>query len=290
MPRLALLLSTLVWGATFPATKAALEQLPPLSFLFLRFFIGTAVTLALFGLIGWPWRRDKALLRMSAIATVYLFLGYTTQTVGLRYTTASNSAFITALYVVLVPMVLRRFDRRTWLSAGLASLGLWLLIDPSVAVNIGDLLSLVCAAAFAGHIACLESYSRQGDPRSLFLWQLVFMTGLMGPAMLLEAPEMHRFAATAVLVVGLTVTGVLATGAFAVQVWVQRRLPAQHVALIFSLEPAYAAWLSWYFLGEQMNAQGWVGSGLILAAVILGAAGMAEHDVAVTSVPGPNPV
>src|SRR6185295_4336600 len=137
MPRFALLLSTLVWGATFPATKAALEQLPPLSFLFLRFFIGTAVTLALFGLIGWPWRRDKALLRMSAIATVYLFLGYTTQTVGLRYTTASNSAFITALYVVLVPMVLRRFDRRTWLSAGLASLGLWLLIDPSVAVNIG---------------------------------------------------------------------------------------------------------------------------------------------------------
>jgi len=289
MPRFALLLSTLVWGATFPATKAALEQLPPLSFLFLRFFIGTVVTLSLFGLLRWPWRRDKAVLRMSVIATVYLFFGYTTQTVGLRYTTASNSAFITALYVVLVPMVLRRFDRRTWLSAGLATAGLWLLVNPSVEVNVGDLLSLACAAAFAGHIACLESYSRQGDPRSLFLWQLVLMTALMGPAMLLEAPEAHRFAATTVLIVGLAVTGVLATGAFAVQVWVQRRLPAQQVALIFSLEPAYAAWLSWYFLGEQLNAQGWAGSGLILAAVILGATGMARHDVTVTSVPGPNP-
>jgi len=290
MPRLALLLSTLIWGATFPATKAALEQLPPLSFLFLRFLIGTLVTLALFGLLHWPWRRDTMLLRMSAIATVYLFLGYTTQTVGLRYTTASNSAFITALYVVLVPMILRRFDRRTWLSAGLATVGLWLLINPTVAVNVGDLLSLVCAVAFAGHIVCLESYSRKGDARSLFLWQLVFMTGLMGPAMILEGPQSHHFALTGVLAVGLTVTGVLATGAFGVQVWVQQRMPAQQVALIFSLEPAYAAWLSWYFLGEQLDAWGWVGSALILAAVVLGATRPSRRDVAIGPIPGPSPV
>ena len=290
MPRLALLLSTLIWGATFPATKAALEQLPPLSFLFLRFLIGTLVTLALFGLLRWPWRRDRTLLRMSAVATVYLFVGYTTQTVGLRYTTASNSAFITALYVVLVPMILRRFDRRTWLSAGLATAGLWLLINPTVAVNVGDLLSLICAIAFAGHIVCLESYSRKSDARSLFLWQLVFMTSLMGPAMILEGPQAHHFALTGVLAVGLAVTGVLATGAFGVQVWVQRRLPAQQVALIFSLEPAYAAWLSWYFLGEQLDTWGWVGSGLILAAVFLGATRSSQRDVAVGPIPGPSPV
>jgi drug/metabolite transporter (DMT)-like permease len=73
-----------------------------------------------------------------------------------------------------------------------------------------------------------------------------------------------------VLLVGLGVTGGLATGAFAVQVWAQRVMPAQQVALIFSLEPAFAAWLSWYFLGEQMSAQGWIGSLLILAGVIIG--------------------
>ena len=290
MPRLALLLSTLIWGATFPATKAALEQLPPLSFLFLRFLIGTLVTLALFGLLRWPCRRNPTLLRMSAIATVFLFLGYTTQTAGLRYTTASNSAFITALYVVLVPMILRRFDRRTWLSAGLATVGLWLLINPTVAVNAGDLLSLVCAIAFAGHIVCLESYSRKDDARSLFLWQLVFMTSLTGPAMILESPQAHDFALTGVLAVGLTVTGVLATGAFGVQVWVQRRIPAQQVALIFSLEPAYAAWLSWYFLDEQLAAWGWVGSALILAAVVLGATRPSGRDVAIGPIPGPSPV
>ena len=290
MPRFALLLSTLIWGATFPATKAALAQLPPLSFLFLRFLLGTVATLALFALFKWPWRRHRALLRMSAIATIFLFVGYTTQTIGLRYTTASNSAFITALYVVLVPIVLRRFDRRTWLCAILATVGLWLLIDPTVAVNVGDLLSLVCAVAFAGHIVCLESYSRISDARSLFLWQMVLMTCLMGPAMLMESPEAHNFSPTPVLIMALAVTGGLATGAFAIQVWVQRRLPAQQVALIFALEPAYAAWLSWYFLGEQLDEYGWAGSGLILAAVLLGATRATQHKPALGPIPGPTPV
>jgi len=73
------------------------------------------------------------------------------------------------------------------------------------------------------------------------------------------------------LVVGLVVTGVLATGAFAVQMWAQRLLPAQQVALLFAADPAVAAWLSWYFLGENLDAQGWFGSAMILGGVLLGA-------------------
>jgi drug/metabolite transporter (DMT)-like permease len=69
----------------------------------------------------------------------------------------------------------------------------------------------------------------------------------------------------------LGVTGGLATGAFAVQMWAQQIVPAQQVALVFASEPAYAAWLSWYFLGESLDRAGWIGSGLILAAVVLGA-------------------
>jgi drug/metabolite transporter (DMT)-like permease len=272
MPRLALLLSTLIWGATFPATKAVLEQVPPFSFLFVRFLIGLGVAWMVFRLLGWRLRSDRATLRMSAIATVFLFVGYATQTVGLRYTTASNSAFITALYVVLVPVFMRRFEPRTWLAAGLATAGLWLLVNPTVALNRGDLLSLACAAGFAAHIVCLESYARQGDGRSFFFWQLVLVTGLMSPAMAIEAPDAASFAPTVVLVVALVVTGGFATGAFAVQVWAQQRLPAQQVALIFSLEPAYAAWLAWYFLGERLDSEGWLGSALILIAVLIGAA------------------
>ena len=273
MPRLALLLTTFIWGATFPATKAVLEQIPPFSFLFLRFLLGALLVGG--GFLLWRLRvhREPAVLRASAIATCWLFLGYVLQTVGLRYSTASNSAFITALYVVIVPLILRRFDRRVWVATGIATVGLWLLVKPSTSANFGDLLTLGCAIAFAAHIACLERFTREVDAPSLFAWQMMASVVLLLPTMLIEQAPAQAFAPTALLLVGLGVTGGLATGAFAVQMWVQRIVPAQQVALIFASEPAYAAWLSWYFLGETLDTQGWVGSGLILLAVVVGAYG-----------------
>jgi drug/metabolite transporter (DMT)-like permease len=71
--------------------------------------------------------------------------------------------------------------------------------------------------------------------------------------------------------IGLGVTGGFATGAFAVQMWAQQLIPAQQVALVFASEPVYAAWLAWYFLGETLDFQGWIGSALILLAVVIGA-------------------
>ena len=273
MPRLALLLTTLIWGATFPATKAVLDQIPPFSFLCLRFLLGALLVGG--GFLLWRLRlhREPAVLRASAIATCWLFLGYVLQTVGLRYATASNSAFITALYVVFVPLILRRFGWRVWLATGIATVGLWLLVKPSASGNLGDLLTLGCAVSFAAHIACLERFTREVDAPSLFAWQMMALVVLLFPTMLIEQAPAQAFAPTVLLLVGLGVTGGLATGAFAVQMWVQRIVPAQQVALIFASEPAYAAWLSWYFLGETLDTEGWIGSGLILLAVVVGAYG-----------------
>lgn len=271
MPRLALLLTTLIWGATFPATKAALEQIPPLSFLFLRFLLGSLLIAIWFAAMGHRLRWDHGILRAAGIATGFLFLGYVFQTVGLRYTSASNSAFLTALYVIIVPLILRRFDRRVILAAAVATVGLWLLVKPSTTMSQGDLMTLACAAAFAAHIVCLERFTRLFDAPSLLLWQMAAMTLLFVPTMWWEQAPAVAFAPTSVLLVGLGVTGGLATGAFAVQMWAQQLVPAQQVALVFASEPAYAAWLSWYFLGETLDAQGWLGSGLILLAVIVGA-------------------
>ncbi|MGC4096314.1 MAG: DMT family transporter [Nitrospira sp.] len=273
MPRLALLLTTVIWGATFPATKAALEQIPPLSFLLLRFFLGTVLVLLWFVISRHRLHRDRAVLGASALTTVFLFLGYLLQTVGLRYTSASNSAFLTALYVIFVPMMLMRIDRRIVLATGIAMVGLWLLVKPDTAMNLGDLMTLGCAVAFAGHIICLERFTRQVDAPSLFVWQMLAMTVLFLPAPWWEETTQNAFSPTAVLLIGLGVTGVLATLAFAVQMWAQRLVPAQQVALLFASEPAYAAWLSWYFLGETLDPQGWIGSALILLAVIIGAFG-----------------
>lgn len=273
MPRLALLLTTIIWGATFPATKAALEQIPPLSFLFLRFLLGTLLVLLWFVICRRRLYRDRAVMEASALTTVFLFLGYLLQTVGLNHTSASNSAFLTALYVIFVPLILMRIDRRVVLAVAIAVVGLWLLIKPNTSMNVGDLMTLGCAVAFAGHIICLERFTRQVDAPSLLVWQMVAMTVLFLPAPWWEEVSASAFSPTAVLLIGLGVTGVLATLAFAVQMWAQKQVPAQQVAVLFASEPAYAAWLSWYFLGETLDVQGWVGSALILLAVVIGAFG-----------------
>ncbi len=270
MPQFALLLTTFVWGATFPATKAALEQISPLSFLFLRFLLGMTVVFAVLLFFRRPLIRDTSMMRASLIATAWLFIGYVLQTVGLRFTTASNSAFITVLYVVFVPLYLLRLGLHTWASNGIALAGLWLLVRPTASANLGDLLTLGSAAAFAAHMVCLERYTRVTDPVSLFAWQLLLMTVAMSGAMWWEQPTLAMFEPSRVLAVGLVVTGILATGAFAVQMWAQRLLPAQQVALLFAAEPAVAAWLAWYFLGEHLDAQGWFGSAMILGGVLLG--------------------
>ncbi|MBD0315821.1 MAG: DMT family transporter [Nitrospiraceae bacterium] len=275
MPRLALLLTTLIWGATFPATKAALEQIPPLSFLFLRFMLGAVLVWMWFALARHTAHRSREVLAASATATVFLFAGYVLQTVGLAYTSASNSAFLTALYVVFVPLMLRRFELRVISATAIATAGLWLLVKPSARINIGDLMTLACAVAFAGHIICLERFTRAFDASSLLAWQMTAMALLFVPTLYWERAPSAAFAPTGALLVALVVTGGLATGAFAVQMWAQQHVPAQQVALLFASEPAYAAWLSWYFLGETLDLQGWVGSALILTAVVIGAMGTA---------------
>jgi drug/metabolite transporter (DMT)-like permease len=278
-PQLALLLTTLIWGATFPATKAVLTQIAPIPFLFVRFLLGAILVAGVLLSMRRRVRSDAPVLKLAAIATIFLYLGYLLQTIGLRYTTASNSAFITALYVVFVPLFLRRFGVRIWASAALAIAGLWLLVNPTVQLNLGDVLTLGCAMAFAAHIISLEAFIPRTEPASLFMWQLIFVTLALGPTMALEPPDAAQLAPTQVFLIALLVTGVLATGAFAIQMWAQQLLPAQRVALIFSLEPAFAAWLSWMTLDEHLEAMAWVGSALILCGVIIGATQATEKDV-----------
>src|SRR2546426_6389421 len=231
-----------------------------------------------------PIVRTAETLRAAAIASVFLFTGYVAQTVGMRYTTASNSAFITALYVVLVPLFLRRFDLRLWTALSLAVSGLWLLIRPSSEMNRGDLYTLVCAVAFALHIIAVEAYVHRSDVLSFSAWQLAMVAGaLVGPA-LTEGYRPWSVAFTPTLLWALVITGVLATAlAFCVQVWAQQHGPAQRVALIFALEPALAAWLSWLVLGERLDAMGLVGSGLITAGVLIGTMPARRADASFTA-------
>ena len=280
MPQIALILTTVIWAATFPATKVALNEMSPLMFLFLRFLVSTIAVGAVMMLLKGPLRRDARSLGFAAIASIFLLIGYVTQTVGLRYTSASNSAFITALYVVFVPLFLRRFSIQLWTALSLALVGLGLLIRPSAEMSVGDLYTLACAVAFALHIIALEFFVAKTDFQSLASWQLIMVTvALLVPAFL-EGPPPRAASFTPTVIAALCITGVLATGlAFFIQVWAQRHVPAQRVALIFALEPALSAWMSWLVLGEQLDVIGWAGSALILTGVLIGTtATTAPHD------------
>jgi drug/metabolite transporter (DMT)-like permease len=271
MPQFALLLTTIIWAATFPATKLALAEVPTVAFLLLRFIMSAIAIGMVVVALRQRLRCDGKTLRMAAIASVFLFLGYITQTVGLRYTTASNSAFITALYVVFVPLFLGRFTVQLSFALMFAVGGLMLLLRPTTTVNLGDVYTLACAVAFAFHIISLEWFARKSEYQSLAIWQVILVCiALLGPAVHEGYhPDAIRFTPT--LIGALLVTGVLATGfAFYIQVWAQRHVPAQRVALIFALEPALSAWMSWLVLGERLDASGWLGSILILAGVLTG--------------------
>ncbi|TLY36669.1 MAG: DMT family transporter [Nitrospirae bacterium] len=271
MPHLALLLTTFIWAATFPATKLALVQSPPLVFLELRFLVSVVVVGGGILACRYALRSDFETLRAAAISSAFLLVGYVTQTVGLQETTASNSAFITALYVVLVPLFMGRLTRRLWIALTLAVAGLWLLVRPFAGVNAGDMYTLACAAAFAMHIISIERFSRRTDPASFTFWQLVMVTMALMPAGLGWGLPSLSVAMTPTFLTALFITGALATGvAFVVQVWAQAHVPAQRVALIFALEPALAAWLAWLVLGEYMHAVAWLGSALIVAGVLMG--------------------
>ena len=193
---------------------------------------------------------------------------------GLLYTTASKSAFITGLSVVLVPLLSLALSRvlprpSSVLAVVLAAGGLYVLTSPgAMGINKGDLLTLGCAAAFALHIVTTERAAPRHDPISLAFWQIVTTalacTALMG---LLESPRLSLAPWT---LAALVITGVLATAlAFAVQMWAQRRTSATHVAVIFTAEPVFAAFFARLIQHEVLGLAGLLGGALILAGILL---------------------
>jgi drug/metabolite transporter (DMT)-like permease len=268
---LALAAVAFIWGSTFVIVKEALHDVSTFLFLALRF------TLASLLLAFWLRRRLAQPAhfgwRGGALCGVLLFLGYALQTAGLRWTTASNSAFITGLYVVMVPLlgslVYRNRPRPAELGgAALAVCGTALMSGglPS-AWNRGDVLTAACAAAFAGHMLAVERYSRRMDFERLSLMQIAMVAALSWAAAAGEAP---RIAWSGRLWFALLATSVLATAvSFVLYTWAQGQTTAARAALIFALEPVFAGLVAWAAAGERWTAASLAGAALILAAIVL---------------------
>ncbi len=261
---------TLIWGSTFVVVKEALVDASPLPFLGIRF---TLAGILLFLVMGRGVGERQAL-GPGFLLGVFLFAGYLCQTTGLLYTTPSKSAFITGFAVILVPFLqaLHGFRLRAATIAGalLGLAGIYFLVLPSGlhAVNRGDVLTLFGAVSFAVHIVLVGSYIRRFSFRHLVPVQILVVGLLAAAALPLNLD--FRLHWTAGLIGALLLTAVLATGfAFSVQNWAQQFTPPAHTALIFALEPVFAALTSRLVLGERLGGKVFMGSALILAGMVV---------------------
>jgi drug/metabolite transporter (DMT)-like permease len=261
----ALLGASFLFGATFVVIKSALTDIEPLTFVAWRFLLG-ALALALFAA-----PKGTRLWGHGAICGLALFAGYALQTAGLALTSATNSALITGLYVVLTPFLAAFFARRPpsgWVvgAAAASFVGLVLVTGTDgFAVSSGDLLTLGCALAFALHIVALSRYARFHPVVPFTTVQLTVTAALACAAAFLfegvSLPARETWAAIA-----LTGLGVSA-GAFLLQIWAQTILGAATAAVVLAAEPAFAVATAWVVLGERLDLRGWMGAALIVAAI-----------------------
>ncbi len=284
----------MLWGATFVLVKKAIAEIGPQWFNALRMMLAFACLALVYHR---HWRQLTRLAWLfGAAAGASLACGYVFQTQGLVYTTPTDSAFITALVVVIVPILATVPRWRppgsgvpgwpTWMGAILALVGVALLTVPSHArwthlfstggtESLGNLLTLVCAFGFSFYVIVLAHAAGRVRYEQLILLQIGFaMVFLTVAALILEPPRMdavtHAFSPGSPLTlplvqVALLVTGVFATAvAFSVQTWAQQVIPAANIAVILTLEPVFAWLTAFLVLQERMDLRGCLGALLIL--------------------------
>lgn len=270
---LVLVTITLIWGTTFSLTKQGVEVIPPLLFLAVRFLVAFALMLAagwprLRGLTGTEWRA-------GLLAGLVYAAGFITQTLGLQTTTAAKAAFITGLNVVLVPLfsvaLLRSRPAKAELAGSLLSfLGLAVLsVNRTVwLLSGGDLLILICAGAFALHIVLMGRYAAAVDPWRFTTVQ-IGVTGLLCGALGLVLEPLPSAVPPAVWG-GLAYLAVFATiGTTVLQAWAQRQTDPTRTAIIFTLEPVFAAVFAYFVLHEIQTLRTWGGGALIVAGILV---------------------
>jgi len=271
---LLLLLTALIWGAAFVGQSTAMDHLGPFLFTGTRFLLATLVVLP-FVLTesrqGPPLRRDHATL-MGAAGLVF-FIASMTQQAGLLATTVTNAGFLTALYVVLVPIIAfmalkHRLPWIVWPAASLSLTGTWLLGGGFSGLNWGDGIMIFSAVFWALQVLLVGSLARRSD-RPITLAALQFGVTALLCLILAALFEPLSFTDMAAAWKELLFTGIISGGlGFTLQAVGQRYTPASDAAIIMSSEALFAALFGALLLGERLPLLGWIGCGFILAAVI----------------------
>lgn len=260
-----------IWGSTFIVTKGALDSVDPVVMVGIRFIVSAALLL--------PWvlkRKNKAAhLREGFYLSLLLSTLYLTQTTGLLYTSASNSGFITGLFIIFIPVFMYLFRREPptklqGLSAALALAGMWLLTGGVSGFNIGDALTLVAAAAYSAHLIVTDKYVKAEADAVLLVFHQFWMVAAISFAIAL-------FSGSPLAVAGVNAWGVIlflavfpTLTAFFIQMLAQKHSEPFKVGIIFTLEPVFAAVFAWTWGGEEFVALKAAGGFLIVSGMIIG--------------------
>lgn len=265
-----LLLVTLVWGTTFPLLKSAAADLGGVEISAFRFIVA-AVCMSPF-LLRAPKRAwiDGALLGVLALVS------YVAQAYGLQFISSNRSAFLTSLNVLMVPLLGLAFGGRiTWTviaSGAMACMGIGLMSWEGGGNLAGDAATIVCALAYALYVIVLSQRSSRHEATHLAATQIVVMAVLGTAWMLMQSPDSLTTltARAAPHATTLIYLGAVATaGMLFLQAVGQRRVAAEKAALIFAMEPVFAALFGWMWLGELLGWRGVVGGTFVISALVL---------------------
>ncbi|EMR07150.1 putative DMT superfamily transporter inner membrane protein [Bhargavaea cecembensis DSE10] len=267
-----LLITAIVWGSGFVMTAIALEHLTAYEVMAGRFLLGTLIITVLF------YKKlrliSKSVLWKGAVLGTILFVAFALQTVGLEYTTPSKNAFLTAVNVVIVPVIAylvyrRRIDRHELMASVIALTGIaFLSLQGSFTINIGDLLTLLCAVGFAFDIFYTNMFVKKEDALVLTIVQFATAALLSTVAVLFQGgfpsnPSNEAIWSVVYLAVFST------TIAYVCQNLAFRYTTPTKAAVILSLESFFGSVLAVLFINDVMTGRMVFGAALILVAVLV---------------------
>ena len=268
---MSMFLVAILWGGGFVAVKDALDNITPMYIMAARFGISFILMLIIF------WKRIKKTNKQDIIAGtvvgIFLFTAFSAQTIGLQYTTAGKQAFLTGTNVVIVPFLVwilhkKSPDRYTVIAAFLSLIGIGLLtVQGSLSVNVGGLLTLLCALLFAAHIVSVGYYTEKTDPFILATIQLgaAAVFSVISALIFESAPtSLNLGSVWAVCYLGIFSTMV----AFLIQNVAQKYTYSTHAAVILCTESVFGSIFAVIFLGDRFTVEMILGCLLIFAAIL----------------------
>ncbi len=268
-----LVLTAIIWGSTFFIIKDTVATVNEYYIVFIRTFIA-AVSMLLFIL----FKDRKSLLNYKTLLKgmvlgILLATTYASQTIGLKYTSSGHSAFITSAGVIIVPMLLFIFfKRRLKVEETIIFLvvlaGVYLLTyDSETVLNIGDLITLITAFSLAWHLVLSGKYVKTTEVFSLIGFQFLFAS--VFSILLYTTTQPVSFGLSTNAALALLYLGFVGTlFCYFVSVWAQKHVDTVTVALIFTLEPVFAALFAWIFASEKLNLKEITGGLIILGGIV----------------------